>query len=89
MVRPRSNFRLIYNARNTPALDYEVAGQIARGRVDDPRLPYPLTDVRAVFRSNRQGSTISDLTARSGPASLRLDAQCSRAGTGGSDAHQD
>jgi hypothetical protein len=69
----RANFRLDYNAARTPTLTYEVAGNLNRGRLDDPRLPYPLTDLRAAFRCNQLGSTVDELTARCGQATLRLD----------------
>ncbi len=55
-----------------PAFGFELAGQVARGRIDDPRLPYPLTDLRAAFQCNAQGLIVTDATARSGQSTLRV-----------------
>lgn len=49
------------------ALDFEVDGSIARGRLEDPRLPYPLTDVKGDFHGDKAGVTVTGLTARDGP----------------------
>ncbi len=52
---------------------FDVSGQIGRGRVDDPRLPYPLTDLRAAFHADNSQLAITDLTARNGQTTLALD----------------
>ena len=54
---------------------FNVAGQIAHGRIDDSRLPHPLTDIRAAVRLSNQGFAVEDLTARSNQATLRLSAR--------------
>jgi hypothetical protein len=71
-------FQVAYEKGAKPPLSFDVVGELSRGRLDDPRLPYPLTDLRAKFRCNQQGSTIEELTARSGQATLRL--SCQRTG---------
>jgi hypothetical protein len=59
---------------------FEVSGRLSRGRLNDPRLPYPLTDVRAFFRLNNDGMTIDNLFARNGQSTVRL--SCRRSGHG-------
>ena len=49
-----------------------VSGSLSHGRIDDRRLPYPLTDVRATFRLDDNGFALDDLTARANEASVRL-----------------
>ncbi|HEX3872368.1 MAG TPA: hypothetical protein VHV77_18110, partial [Pirellulales bacterium] len=69
-----ARFQVRYDQFASPPLDFDVAGKLQRGRIDDPRLPYPLTDLRADFRCDAHGCSISEMTARSGQAMLRLDA---------------
>jgi len=51
---------------------FEVAGQFKRGRVDDPRLPRPVTDLEATFRVNNEGLSIDNLSGSSGPSTLEV-----------------
>lgn len=74
-AQAKARFRVAWNSAVSPQVDYEIKGQVTRGRVDDPRLPYPLTDLRANFACNPAGSQISELVARCGEASITLDAQ--------------
>jgi hypothetical protein len=53
--------------------DFNLDGQVSRGRIDDPRLPYPLTDLRATFRANNQELSVTNVTARNGQTTLALD----------------
>ncbi len=69
-----ANFKVRYDPRLTPAFDFEVRGKLQRGRLDDPRLPYPLTEMRAEFHCDSKGCAVKELTARSGQATLRLKA---------------
>ncbi|HUY93105.1 MAG TPA: hypothetical protein VMV10_30525 [Pirellulales bacterium] len=55
-----------------PAFGFELAGQILRGRIDDPRLPYPLTDLRAEFECDQQGLSVTKAAAVSGQTTLRV-----------------
>ena len=53
-----------------------LQGHLAEGRLEDPRLPLPLTDLEAdVFWDNRQ-LRIEQVTAQSGPTSLELSCRC-------------
>ncbi len=70
-----ARYTLQYDVRQIPAFDFEVAGTLQRGRLDDPRLPYPLTELRSTFRCDARSCTIEELTARSGQATLRLNAR--------------
>jgi hypothetical protein len=49
---------------------FDLSGRIVRGRLDDPRLPHPLTDIQAAFRINNDGVAIDELVARSGQAAI-------------------
>ncbi len=53
---------------------FELSGRLKRGRMDDPRLPHPLTDMRATVRMNNEGFAVDELVARSGQATLRMSA---------------
>jgi hypothetical protein len=53
-------------ARTTPTIDFEVDGKIAEGRIDDARLPDPLTEVEATIHCDRTCLRIGDLSARCG-----------------------
>lgn len=54
---------------------FQVKGQIERGRIDDPRLPYPLTDLRANFRVNNQEIVVEEMVALNGQTVLQVDAR--------------
>lgn len=73
--RARGKFDVAYAAGQKRPLSWNFDGQIARGRLDDPRLPYPLTDLSATVRASHTGVIIDDLSARAGQASLRLTAR--------------
>lgn len=69
----QGQFRIAYAAQATTRWDFSAAGTIARGRIDDNRLPYPVTDLRANFRADREGVVLEGLTARHGQSILRLE----------------
>jgi hypothetical protein len=69
----QARFALAHHAAAQAGLDFDVSGRISRGRVDDPRLPYPLTDLRAAFRLNNQELAVTDLTARNGQTTLAVE----------------
>ena len=54
----------------------EVNGHIAEGRVDDPRLPLPLTGVEADVYCTNRDIRLENVTAQSGPTSLKLTCRC-------------
>ena len=68
----KGRFQLSHRAEDS-SLKFDVGGQINRGRIDDPRLPYPLTDLRATFHADNNELTVTDLTARNGQTTLALD----------------
>ncbi|MBX7071554.1 MAG: hypothetical protein K1X71_00290 [Pirellulales bacterium] len=71
-LRASSQFR--FSVQNSPddasAIEYDLQGKIARGRIEDSRLPYPLTDVFALVRCTNQGVHISELRARNGQTAI-------------------
>lgn len=50
---------------------YDIAGRISQGRLDDNILPHPLTELTTLFRVSNRGISITDLSARSGPATIQ------------------
>lgn len=53
-------------------IDFDVATRLTEGRIDDRRLPYPLTNVNAEARFRADGMTLQELTAQSGRTTLKL-----------------
>jgi hypothetical protein len=45
---------------------FEINGGVVGGRLEDPLLPNPLTDLKATIHCDNDGFTISELTARDG-----------------------
>ena len=58
----RGQMRIGFHVHDDPAaavpLTYQVNGQLTGGRFDDPRLPYPLTDLKADFHADNAGITV-------------------------------
>jgi hypothetical protein len=75
-------FRVAYDPSSPVPFQYSVAGRLARGRIDDPRLPHPLTDVRASVRLDNDGFVIDEFTGRSNQATLHLSAHGKPPGPG-------
>ncbi len=65
-------FRVDYDPSAETPCDFDVSVRLKGGRVDDPRLPDPLTDVQATMRVNNRGFVINELAARIGQAELRI-----------------
>ncbi len=65
-----------------PTIHFTVHGKIAEGRIDDARLPEPLTDVEARLRIDNHGVRIDDLSARCGATQIELTANLTGYGTG-------
>ena len=75
-ARAHFEFRLGHRRGAADPVDFVLQGHLAEGRVDDPRLPLPLTDLEAdVFCDNRQ-LRIEQVTAQSGPTTLELSCRC-------------
>ena len=68
----QGKFAVRYNAAAAQPWTYSIAGQLNRGRLDDSRLPQPLTELRAGFKADNAGFAIENLTANAGPASIML-----------------
>jgi AsmA-like protein len=51
---------------------FDLKGRFSQGRVDDSRLPSPLTDVEAEFHIDNRGVAINNLTAHGGQAELEI-----------------
>jgi hypothetical protein len=72
-ARAKAKFVVSYLATRPNKFHHEVTGSLSQGRWDDARLPYPLTDLKANFRCDLQGTKIEELSARAGQATFRLD----------------
>jgi len=70
--RATVGFRLSSNGASQSPYQFELAGEFQSGRIVDPRLPDPLTEVQATVRLNNEGFHVDELTARSGPTTIRL-----------------
>ncbi|MDH3718901.1 MAG: hypothetical protein OES79_12340, partial [Planctomycetota bacterium] len=66
------SFRADADPARQPHYHFDVHGTLSRGRIDDQRLPYPLTDVNGTVRLTQDGYTIENITARSGRTVLSL-----------------
>jgi len=53
-------------------LKFTVTGEISQGRIDDERLPLPLTELSARLLADNRGFKITDLKARLGAATVDL-----------------
>ncbi len=65
-------FRVSHDPMSESGFRYSLSGQLRRGRLDDPRLPHPLSDLRLRVRLDNEGIVIEDLFARSGRMTVRL-----------------
>ncbi|HVU86574.1 MAG TPA: hypothetical protein VHD36_04595 [Pirellulales bacterium] len=68
----KGKFDVRYAAGAPVPWTYDISGQLSRGRLDDSRLPHPLTELKAGFHITSSGFAIDDLTANSGPATIAL-----------------
>jgi hypothetical protein len=67
-LRAAANFKFHVEGDAQSPPRFAIDGSVAQGRIEDPLLPYPLTDVAATFHCDQTGLTITDGTARDGPA---------------------
>ncbi|MHB0955942.1 MAG: hypothetical protein ACYC0X_06125 [Pirellulaceae bacterium] len=75
-ARALFEFRVSHQRDSANPVDFLLQGHLAEGRVEDPRLPFPLSDLEAdVFCDNRQ-LRIENVTAQSGPTTLKLSCCC-------------
>ena len=67
-----ARFQVCYDPASPQPWKFDIIGQLARGRLDDPRLPHALTEISATVHLDNQGFAIQNLKARSNQASLML-----------------
>ncbi|MBN1395545.1 MAG: AsmA-like C-terminal domain-containing protein [Pirellulales bacterium] len=72
------HFTVGYDPKADRPYNFNVAGRLARGRIDDSRLPHAMTEIAVSIRADNGGTTIENLTAKIGQATLRMD--CRRFG---------
>ncbi len=65
-------FQVSYASERQVPYQFDLKGRLSRGRVNDSRLPNPLTDVEADFHVTNRGVAINDLAAHDGQAELKL-----------------
>ncbi len=65
-------FRADYQAGRTRPLNFDIRVQLERGRLDDRRLPWPLTDVTGSILLTQEGISIENMAARSGRTAVWL-----------------
>ncbi|HVX16378.1 MAG TPA: AsmA-like C-terminal region-containing protein [Pirellulales bacterium] len=70
----QGRFRLAHPGADG-GLDFDVTGRVTRGRIDDPRLPYSLTDLRGNFHLDNRDMSLTDVTAHNGQTTLAVDLQ--------------
>jgi len=63
-------FQVYASVRDRPEVVFDIAGQVTRGRVDDPRLPHPISDIRASFSCRNSGIEVRNLSATMGQTSI-------------------
>ncbi len=67
-----ARFQVAYDPAAPQPWKFDVTGQLARGRIDDPRLPRPLTEIHATVHVDNRGFAIQEFKARSNQATLSL-----------------
>lgn len=70
------DFRASYDPDAESPFQFHVAGKLTQARLDDPRLPHSVTDIRADFACDNRGWEVRDLFARSGQSELQLSCRC-------------
>ena len=74
----KATFRVDYDSKATVPLQYDILGELVRGRIDDRHLPNVLTELSAKLHVSNAGYEIEDLVAHSGKGTVRL--ACRRSG---------
>jgi len=65
-------FRAGRRAGEESPVRFELDGQLTRGRIDDPRLPRPVTELEAAFRISDEDLLIENLSGASGPSTIEV-----------------
>ena len=81
-IRGRTYFGFHIERAADQAVQFTVHGAISEGRVDDARLPEPLTDVEAKIHIDNHGVQIKELSARCGQTQIEFSASLAGYGTG-------
>ena len=71
-ARAHLGFQVTYKQGAENPVTFIVQGRLTEGRVDDERLPYPLTDVSADIHCSNELLSIKNIVAQMGPSSLQL-----------------
>ena len=66
------SFRVRYDPKKPSPLEFDLTGNLVHGRIDDPRLPHPLTEMRALVHVTNEGFAVENLSARSNQATLEM-----------------
>ncbi|HPP53621.1 MAG TPA: hypothetical protein PK777_11770, partial [Thermoguttaceae bacterium] len=66
------SFQVSHRPSRQESIRWEANGRLTNGRLHDRRLPYPLTDIWAVFRADADGLRVDQLFARHGATTLRV-----------------
>jgi len=66
------SFQISHRSSPEEPIRWEVSGRVTNGRFHGGRLPYPLTDIWAVFRADADGIQVDQLFARHGASTLRV-----------------
>jgi hypothetical protein len=74
------SFRVSYNPEKPQPLEFDVRAGLVRGRIDDPRLPHPLTEIRATVHVTNEGFAVDEFSARSNQATVEM--RCRGTGLG-------
>ncbi len=61
------------NEQDTCACRFTATGTVTEGRIEDSRLPGPLTELRTSFSVDNEGLTLSNMVAHSGQTTLKVD----------------
>lgn len=67
-----AEFRIDYDRDAVQPLTFDVRGKIERGRLDDPRLPYPLTDLQANVHCTNDLIDVTNVFCRSRQTTVQL-----------------
>ena len=66
------SFRVRYDPKQPSPLEFDLTANLVHGRIDDPRLPHPLTEMRALVHVTNEGFAVENLSARSNQATLAM-----------------
>ena len=73
--RAHASFRFALSdggGKNLTPCQFTATGMVTDGRIEDPRLPGPLTELTSSFSVNNAGLVLNNLVANSGQMTLRI-----------------